>query len=169
MKVGVKYLAGNVAFPLRKLRNGVVAMHAGLIIGSILQLLLGAYIYWLGTVYAFSAGVTNIWMGTVLVGVIMLAVGIFYKPIAVLKVSKWIFHIYCTALLLILVIVHTNLPTYTYMQAVEKVEKATGGQVVMDEGKEKTNHHASYYIYADKNVYLFNNETGDFAVYERDK
>ena len=140
-------------------------MHAGLIIGSILQLLLGAYIYWLGATYAFSPGVTNIWISSVLVGVIMLAVGIFYKPIAVFKDSKWIFPIYCTALLLILVIVHTNLPTYTYMQAVEKVEKETGGRVVIDEGKEKTDYHTSYYIYTAENVYLFNNETGDFVVY----
>ena len=144
-------------------------MRIGLIIGSILQLLLGAYMYWLGTTYAFSAEVTTGWMSTVGVGVIMLAIGIFYKPSAVPKYAKWVFHVYCTALLIILVIVHTNLPTYTYMQAVEKIEKETGEQAVVDEGKEKTNYFASYYIYTAENVYLFNSDNGDFIVYEREE
>ena len=144
-------------------------MRIGLIIGSILQLLLGAYMYWLGTTYAFSAEVTTGWVSTVVVGVIVLAIGIFNKPSAVLKYAKWVFPVYCTALLIILVIVHTNLPTYTYMQAVEKIEKETGEQVVVDEGKEKTNYLASYYIYTAENVYLFNSDNGDFIVYEREE
>ena len=144
-------------------------MRIGLIIGSILQLMLGAYMYWLGTTYAFSAEVTTGWVSTVVVGVIILAIGIFYKPIAVPKHAKWVFPVYCTALLIILVIVHTNLPTYTYMQAVEKIEKETGEQAVVDEGKEKTNYFASYYIYTAENVYLFNSDNGDFIVYEREE
>ncbi len=144
-------------------------MRIGLIIGSILQLLLGAYMYWLGTTYAFSAEVTTGWVSTVVVGVIMLAIGIFYKPSAILKYAKWVFPVYCTALLIILVIIHTDLPTYTYMQAVEKIEKETGEQAVVDEGKEKTNYFASYYIYTAENVYLFNSDNGDFIVYEREE
>ena len=144
-------------------------MRIGLIIGSILQLLLGGYMYWLGSSYAFSAEVTTGWVSTVVMGVIMLAIGIFYKPVGVPKHAKWVFPVYCTVLLLILLIVHTNLPTYTYMAAVEKVENKTGERVVMDEGKEKTNYLASYYIYTAENIYLFNNDTGEFVVYEREE
>lgn len=143
-------------------------MHVGLIIGSVLQIVLGGYMYWLGSVYAFSAEATTSWLVMVVMGVVVLIIGIYLKASNVTKNPKWIFPIYSTFLLITLIFVQTNLPTYTYLQAVEIVEKATGERGVVANEKEKTNYHISYYIYTAGNVYLFNNDSGEFVIYERD-
>ncbi|SES12998.1 hypothetical protein [Psychrobacillus sp. OK032] len=64
-------------------------------------------------------------------------------------------------LIILAVLFFGFLPTYTYKEAVAKVENATGEKMIQTKEIKRSIGH--YMIYTIEGTYLFNVESGDFA------
>lgn len=134
---------------------------------AIIHILLSILLFLLGRHYAFTVSVFNYWLPMMLTGIVLLIIFIFKDSTTIHKLRNVIFFVHSIGLVMISLLVIYEIPTYSYKDAHNIIEKRTG-QIAIEPNKGQVKGlHGHYYIYTNEQTYLFNAMTGHFGKYGR--
>lgn len=130
---------------------------------SIIHILLSIFIFLVGKQYEFIVSLTNFWLPSLLVGILLLVLFSVGKLEIIKKIPNLIFIIYPASIILVLVLVFYELPELTYSEATKMIEEDTG-EIVINDNKNKVKAQMGvYYIYTHQSTYIVNANTGEYT------
>ncbi|MEC1177544.1 hypothetical protein P9B03_03525 [Metasolibacillus meyeri] len=124
-----------------------------------IHIFLSIGLFFIGRQYAFIPTSTSVWLPSLLLA-IFLFILLLFKPV---KSPKALMVIYPLCMLMIGAIVYYDLPEFTYVEAVQKIEQEIGETVRLEIGDELKGHHRAYFIYTEQGQYTLDMNTGEYA------
>ncbi|MEI4768082.1 hypothetical protein WAX74_00210 [Psychrobacillus sp. FJAT-51614] len=133
----------------------------GLFTMNIAYILLSLFMFLIARKYVFVDETVRSAVSTLTIGIIGIINTFFIDQKRLQKAFKRLLVIYTIGLITLTILFYMELPTYTYKEAVAKIESKTGEKMV--KGKVAKQSIGHYIIETYGGTYIFNVDSGDFG------
>ncbi|MGB2993789.1 MAG: hypothetical protein WBB47_14245 [Paenisporosarcina sp.] len=132
---------------------------------AVLQIVLAIIMCVVGAKFAFVDDVMDRWLFVLISGVVLACILLFSNQEYLGKIFTRFVIVYPIGLIMLLILFIMDIPHYSYREAADLIEENTGEKII--EPKDSKGQLGYYYLYTNKDVFLFNSYNGEFTKREQ--